>query len=74
MAQMSEFYMQNRFKMLPVMIKSHRILQSGLDYNSMLNPYTLYSAATQSLPHALQHTEIENYYMIFNVRYIGPIE
>lgn len=40
----------------------------------LLNPYTLYSVATQSLPHALQHTEIENYYMIFNVRYIGPIE
>ena len=43
MAQMSEFYIQNVFKMLPEMIRTHRILQSGLDYNSKfsLGPYKI---------------------------------
>ena len=46
MAQMSEFYIQNRFKLLPEMIKTRRILQSGLDHNSKfsLGPHKIMSA------------------------------
>ena len=49
MAQMSEFYIQNVFKMLPEMIRTHRILQSGLDYNSKfsLGPHKIISAPNQ---------------------------
>ena len=49
MAQMSELYIQNRFKMLPEMIKTHRILQSGHEYNSKfsLGPHKIISAPNQ---------------------------
>ena len=49
MAQMSEFFIQNRFKMLPEIIKTYRILQSGLAHNSKfsLGPHKIISVPNQ---------------------------
>ena len=49
MAQMSESSSRTGSRLLPEMIKTHRILQSGLDHNSKfsLGPHKIISALNQ---------------------------